>query len=351
MIARRQRPTAILATFVIVTVSVVVILAQPGSHKHFSRFATATALLAVPRNDADRRVLDAVPADGVVTYLVVGSDARAGMPAQLPALGRVSGEHADSIMLWSVRPGERARVLVLPRDIRVTVPEYGQRKLGTTLVYGSAALIQAVRSITSLPVHHYIEVSFEGFAALVDAVGGVELTLPAAIRDSVTGLSLPSGRVSLDGVAALRFVRARQAEELRSGRWVAQSSGDLGRIRRQQVTISAIVERMRSAPIPGIEFRVATTVRRGITIDRQIGFHDIALASAALQQADRRQTLLCVLPTQRQLSDDVAVSPFPPQHHGSTVMRVVDQSKSAEVLRWFASSADNMRPINGCGKR
>ena len=332
---------------ILVVVCLVAIAVLPGRAVEMSRVAGWAALLTLPRNIADWRVLDAVPADGPVTYLVVGSDRRSGMPARLPALGSLTGQYADSITLWSVRPDRSVVVLALPRDIRVNVPYHGDRKLGAVLTYGPAELIEAVRSITSLPVHHYVEVDFAGFAALVDAVGGVNVTLDTPIRDHVTGLHLPSGRVAVDGVDALRFVRARRVQEFRDGRWMSQPEGDLGRIARQRVLISALMRKLPSRRDPSDLLRMTRSIERGVTVDAVLGPRDLEVIWAALVSS--RSAPVCVLPTHRQLPDDVAASPFPPQHNGSTVMRVVDRPRSAEVLRWYASAGTDAWPENSCG--
>ena len=334
---------------ILVVVCLVAIAVLPGRGGQISRVAGWAALLTLPRNTANWRVLDSVPADGPVTYLVVGSDRRSGMPARLPALGNLTGQYADSIMLWSLNPDRSVVVLALPRDIRVGVPHHGDRKLGAVLKYGPAQLIEAVRSITSLPVHHYVEVDFAGFAALVDAVGGVDFTLETPIRDHVTGLDLPSGRVAVDGVDALRFVRARRVQELRGGRWISQPAGDLGRIARQRVLISALMKKLQSRRDPPNLLRLIRSIERGITVDAVLGPRDLEMIGAALDHTTSRSALVCVLPTHRQLPDDVAASPFPPQHNGSTVMRVVDGPRSAQVLRWYASAGTDALPANSCG--
>ena len=71
------------------------------------------------------------------------------------------------------------------------IPKHGDRKLGSVLDYGAAELVNAVKSLTSLPIHHYIEVNFEGFIGLVDAFGGIDLFIERPIRDAKMHLNLP----------------------------------------------------------------------------------------------------------------------------------------------------------------
>jgi LCP family protein required for cell wall assembly len=298
------------------------------------------AAAALKRNDLDLRVLDREPGDGSITYLIVGSDRRSGLPRNLPALGHLTGQYADSIMLWSARPNSGIVVLAIPRDIRVHIPEHGDRKLGSALDYGAAELVGAVKSITSLPIHHYIEVNFEGFAGLVDAFGGVDLFIDNPIRDARMSLELPQGDVHLDGNTAVRFARARGVEEMHDGQWIMQSEGDFARIARQQFLLSALAARFRATHNPATILRVARNVGPSVIVDSLFTSKDLRGISKAIviPQADGNPSV-CVLPTERQIPDDQGASPFPPQHSGSTVLRVVDKPMASNLLHWFGSAA------------
>ena len=289
---------------------------------------------------SDLRVLDRESGDGSVTYLIVGSDRRSGLPRTLPALGQLTGQYADSIMLWSVRPNSGIVVLALPRDIRVHVPQHGDRKLGSVLDYGAAELVRAVKSFTSLPIHHYIEVNFEGFAGLVDALGGVDLFIERPIRDAKMHLNLPQGLVHLDGNTAVLFARARGVEEMHDGQWIMQSEGDLNRIARQQLLLSTLAARFHSTHDPVTILRAAKNAGQGVIVDSLLTSTDLRRVSRAtlLSKVDV-YPVVCVLPSKRQIPDDQGASPFPPQHSGSTVLRMVDTSMASDLLRWYASSA------------
>lgn len=142
------------------------------------------------------------------------------------------------------------------------------------------SLIDAVRQVTGLPVQHYVEVNFEGFARLVDMVGGIDVLLPGPIRDLRIGLSLPAGQVHLDGRRSLQLVRARNVEELRSGRWVVVSTGDIDRISRQQRLLSALLDKMSHAG-PLTLLRIARGLAAGTQVDDRLESRDMIHAAEA----------------------------------------------------------------------
>jgi LCP family protein required for cell wall assembly len=324
----------------LLTVAVVAIKATSGRGDALRPIADWMVSATLTRNGLDLGVLDRESGDEAATYLIVGSDRRSGLPRTLPALGHLTGQYADSIMLWSVRPQAGIVVLTLPRDIRVYIPQHGDRKLGSALDYGAAELVGAVKSITSLPIHHYVEVNFEGFTGLVDALGGVDIYIDNPIRDAKMGLDLPQGHLHLGGQTAVRFARARRVEESYNGRWIMQPEGDLGRIARQQLLLSALVVRFHATHDPATVLRVARNVGSGVIVDSLFTSKDLrGVSKAILGSKGDVNPCVCVLPTKRQIPDDQAVSPFPPQHDGSTVLRVVDRPRSSHLLRWFASGA------------
>ena len=134
------------------------------------------------------------------------------------------------------------QLLSIPRDLRV---EYGGQvgRINATFAYGGpGSLVGAVTSETGLPIHHYLEVEFSGFAGIVDAIGGIRLTFPYPGPRPQVGLRrrgrAPSAR-RVNG--ALAYARSRQYQELRDGEWVSVDASDIGRTRRQQDVLLAIL--------------------------------------------------------------------------------------------------------------
>ncbi|MGH8929001.1 MAG: LCP family protein [Acidimicrobiia bacterium] len=177
-----------------------------------------------------------------LTFLVIGSDSREGL-ASLQNFGESEGARGDVIMLIKLHPEDgRAQILSLPRDLLVEIPGSGTNRINAAYAAGGAPLmVRTVRQVTGLPVHHYVEVDFVGFQALVDEVGGFYLDFPYPARDKKSGLSVDAGYQHLDGSQALAYARSRQYEELRDGSWTPVDDSDIGRTGRQQRLILAIL--------------------------------------------------------------------------------------------------------------
>jgi LCP family protein required for cell wall assembly len=187
------------------------------------------------------------PAAGQGTnWLIVGSDSREGLDAQAQArlrTGDTAGKRTDTIMIAHLSDGgARPTLLSIPRDLEVDIPGHGRNKVNAAFAFGGAPLlVQTVERFTGLRMDHYAEIGFGGFATMVDAIGGVELDIPAEIRDEATGAVIPAGHQKLDGADALAFVRTRKS--------AATPRSDLDRVANQRMFIGAFVHQ---AARPGV---------------------------------------------------------------------------------------------------
>lgn len=186
-------------------------------------------------------------ADGAVNILLIGSDARTG---EDPAA--VGGTRADTIAVLRL-DDDGNRLLSIPRDFwdpRSPVGSANGRVNGA-LADGPQGMIDGVVRTTGIPIDHYIELGFDGFAALVDAVGGLDVAVTATVRDAPTGLALDAAScTTLDGDTALALTRARHLEQFDpgTGAWVVDPTGDLGRIARQQVVLGIALDQLDTDP-------------------------------------------------------------------------------------------------------
>ncbi|MDE0710354.1 MAG: LCP family protein [bacterium] len=197
----------------------------------------------IPANPGTPAVEEA-PAEllAPVTFLVIGSDTREGLPEELEINDRLDGNRADVIMLATL-DGDTARVLSLPRDLQVDLDGYGVVKLNAALALGGGDLmVSTVEELTGVQIDHYVEMDFYGFASIVDALGGVEITFAYPARDLKSGLDVDAGVQLLDGKEALAYARSRGYQERRGNAWVSIDANDLGRIRRQQSLLFAMLE-------------------------------------------------------------------------------------------------------------
>jgi LCP family protein required for cell wall assembly len=195
-----------------------------------------------------------------VHVLAVGSDSRSDVVGLEGSYGSLSGGRADVLMLLRVGPAGIDAVN-LPRDLRVTT-EAGDGALATVLeVPGPPELVRTVRELTNVAVHHYVEVEFAQAAAMVDVMGGIEVTHEHRLRDTTAGLELPAGRLELSGDAAVAYLRSRRPEAFVDGAWVPLRWGDLARVERQQRLLADALRSLRQRPAEEVA-AVAARVRR-----------------------------------------------------------------------------------------
>ncbi|MFD0902217.1 LCP family protein [Actinomadura sediminis] len=209
--------------------------------------AVTAAAVLVPvllRDGGKAAVAERGTADGF-NVLLIGSDGRGGDEAR-----------SDTLMMAHVPKGRGAvRVVSFPRDLLVDVPECGggRRALINSAFSagGAACTVRTVEALTGVGIDRSVTVGFEGFRGIVDALGGVEVTVPQAIDDPRAGLSLPAGRQRLDGRQALAYVRARYG---------FGDGADLARIERQQKFLAALAARvaeLRRDPVTFARFAAA----------------------------------------------------------------------------------------------
>jgi len=179
-----------------------------------------------------------------LNFLLIGSDSRENLPDDLAGnFGSFGGQRADVIMILQLIPEDgTARILSLPRDLRVEIDGHGTNKINAAYAFGGGALtVQTVTEYTGIPIHHYAEIDFYGFASLVDALGGVTVDFPFPARDLKSGLEASAGRQRLGGAMALAYARSRSYQELQNDRWTSVDANDIGRTHRQQQLILAII--------------------------------------------------------------------------------------------------------------
>ncbi|MFQ5523147.1 MAG: LCP family protein [Acidimicrobiia bacterium] len=221
-------------------------------------------------------VLDIAAGDSL-TFLIVGSDSREGLD-DLTNFGRVGGSRGDVIMLVRLDSGEsRAQILSIPRDTWVAIPESGENKINAAYaIGGSSLMVRTIQENFKVEINHYVEIDFVGFIALVDQLGGVEIAFPYPARDLKSGLDVPAGELVLDGKTALAYARSRTYEELRDGSWVKVDANDIGRTRRQQEVIRAILRRLKRPSTITEAGEVANTLAQYVTIDSALGSTSVA---------------------------------------------------------------------------
>lgn len=169
--------------------------------------------------------------------LVIGSDARTGKSIDESQDGP---SRADSIMVVHAALGG-VRKLSIPRDSFAQIPGHSGQKINAAYSLGGAALtVETVESFlgNGMEINHVIEVDFEDFPALIDALGGITVDVEKRICSPPfdnfwKGLNFKAGEQELDGEKALGFARIRKNT-------CAPNENDIDRARRQQQVLSGI---------------------------------------------------------------------------------------------------------------
>lgn len=239
---------------------------------------TALHRAAVFSGYADR------PAQGRgTTWLLVGSDSRADLTVEqqqeLTTGGDIGNGRTDTLLLIHLPgPGSDspATVVSIPRDSYVPIPGYGHEKINAAFTLGGAPLLtRTVEQTTGLRLDHYMEIGFGGFAALVDALGGVTLCPDEPIDDPLAGLNVPAGCQKLTGREALGYVRSR-----------ATPRADLDRMVHQRLFLSALLARATDPTVwlnPVRWYTVPHAAAHSVTVDAGARVLDLAALGWALR--------------------------------------------------------------------
>ncbi|MFC4784161.1 LCP family protein [Nocardioides sp. MAHUQ-72] len=168
------------------------------------------------------------------TYLMVGSDSRAGLsPEERKALGtgNASGQRTDTIMLLHTGSGPNL-LMSIPRDSLVDIPGHGTTKINAAFAFGGPKLlVKTVENATGIRIDDYVEIGFGGVVDVVDAVGGVEICPRTDMKDKLANLDIKKGCQEVDGATALGYARSRHTDA---------RYGDIGRAAHQREVVSAV---------------------------------------------------------------------------------------------------------------
>ncbi|MFG2747526.1 LCP family protein [Streptomyces xanthophaeus] len=213
---------------------------------------------------------------GAQNVLVLGSDSRAGANADLDH-GDVSGARSDTTMLVHIPEGRaKATAISIPRDTLVTRPECkdgegktvpSQKRAMFNSIYGlggPACVVKTVEEMSGVRVDHFVEVDFAGFKGLVDALGGVTVTLDKPMTGAKGGLKLDAGTHRLNGTDSLKFVRTRYGYG---------DGSDLGRIGLQQQFMMAMLSEIKKQDAlgnPARLYKLADAGTKSLTTDSDL---------------------------------------------------------------------------------
>ena len=294
----------------------------------------------VQRLDLGLGVVDAEPSDpgDPQNYLLVGTDSAERLGDDDPAARVDQGVLSDTIMVLRVDPDEtQAQLLSFPRDLWVTIPDWGEAKINAALSAGRDSLIGTIQDNFGIPIHHYVEVDFLGFQELVEAVDGIPMYFDRRLQDDQSGLSVTrTGCVTLSADQALAYARSRNLEYEQDGVWQVDGTGDLGRISRQQDFIRRAIQRAIDKGIRN-PITLNTLINAGlnsVSIDRGLTVDDLLRLGERFRTFDPEQLRTMSLDTYFDFAGE------------QSILRVVDNEANEARLNLFRGVAE---PGTGLG--
>ncbi len=207
---------------------------------------------------------------GALNVLFIGSDSR---DLRESSYGDADGtRRSDALMLVHfAADNSRIDAVQIPRDTLLDLPSCEDDEHGSTpgglgminsaLQYGQACSVRAVEALSGVHVDHFVELDFDGFVDMVDALGGVDVCLAEPLRDELAHLDLPAGEQDIDGTDALALARTRHA---------VGDGSDISRMGHQQLLMSAIVHRVTSTSIltkPNRLLKFIDAATSSVTVD------------------------------------------------------------------------------------
>jgi LCP family protein required for cell wall assembly len=229
------------------------------AYKHLEGNIHTTEFLAGPRPTPEVK--------GPINVLVMGSDTREG--ANGKGIGGATPGLSDTTILLHLSANRKfAYGVSLPRDAMVERPAC-PRKSGNGVdpggitqfnaayaIGGPACTVKTVEKLTGIRIDHFVVVDFVGFKSMVNAINGVTVCVPSEVNDTVGHIQLPAGTYKVNGQQALDYVRVRHD--------LGAPTGDIGRMKRQQTFISAMIKKVVSAgtltnPVRLLKFLDAAT--------------------------------------------------------------------------------------------
>lgn len=243
--------------------------------------------------------------------LVAGLDTRPEVDNGSGTSKDVPGTRTDMLALISIpEDGSRATVVSIPRDTSVTrsecnqynaekntynnITESSEDNVKINSVYGVGGprcLVETINDNLDININRYMEINFDIFEKVVDAMGGIQITSDKPIIDDTLGtiISKP-GTYNLDGKKSLDYVRARKVE--------GTSKSDFDRIKRQQNFFRAVVDKLfkeNKVKDPQFISNIAKDVLPYIKEDN-VGMNEFAQLGYTLSKLDKNSLRMTTLP-------------------------------------------------------
>ncbi|MET3922023.1 LCP family protein [Arthrobacter sp. UYEF20] len=292
---RRRRPLVIAGAALLVLAVVVAayVLSRPRNETPAETAPPAeTSAPAPTATPTPTPTTTPEPPAVALNILLVGSDSRVNARAEAAA-GAASDQRGDALVFIHL-PADRQSIygISIMRDLWVDIPGHGAAKVNAGLELGGLPLItQTVESLLGQHIDHTVMLDFQGFAALTDALGGVDVDIKQSFTGTVDDfVYFPAGVNRLNGLQALAFVRERHAFP----------DGDYQRVRNQQTFLKAVMAKL--AAEGGLADRdtvrqLVKTVLPHVTLDASFTLESLENLAYSLRSTVPGRGVFFTLPT------------------------------------------------------
>ncbi len=175
--------------------------------------------------------------------LLIGIDARPG-----ETTGR-----SDTMIIVTLDPDDNSiKLTSIMRDLYVEIPGYKNNRINAAYVFGGPELLmKTIETNFGIHIDNYIAVNFSMMGTLIDAIGGLTLTVEsdyykdrinAVIKmdNKVLGIDINDGLLKSAGEQRMTGKQAQAYARYRYG----TKDGDFGRTARQREVITKIFEKL-----------------------------------------------------------------------------------------------------------
>ncbi|MEG1584230.1 MAG: LCP family protein, partial [Anaerovorax sp.] len=205
----------------------------------------------------------------------------------------INGNMTDTIMLGSYdMKNQRVDVISIPRDTyypRTGYNNAAQKKINA--IYSSEGIVPFAEAISDvlfgMPINYYVIVEYDDVGKIVDAIGGVPVTIPFDMDyydpydKPPLKIHFKEGPTVLNGTDAIKYLRYRKDDKYGYG----YAQGDIGRVAAQQAFIKSAFKEALGFSLPKVAKTTMETVESDLDLKMAI---KIATHAAGLQATDMK---------------------------------------------------------------
>ena len=228
--------------------------------------------------------------------VVVAAPTIEGAYRSLLLIGSDEAANLADVILLTVLPADETLdpfMVSLPRDLYVPnrcTKSYS--RINATLrecgdVNAATMLSLTVEDFTGIKINNFAIFDFDGFAQIIDGVGGIEICADYPMRDWKAELDFPGGCVTADGAMALAWVRSRHTQQFVDGQWRSvPGAGDLMRNQHQQDVIVTLASKLRTFESPSDLSAKIEELSNAFVVDNGLGISEALSLAWSLRDID-----------------------------------------------------------------